>query len=171
MNKENFESKDILHVKQGDFEYLQFKRLKEFEPKIKHAITLRHGGVSKGVYSSLNFRSVGNDTKENVLKNLSILCDNLDISKADVFKGKQNHTDNILIIDSNNKLQYSFNKFSNSEYDGYICNTQNIATLVTTADCNPIILYDSVKNIYANIHSRLEGYSKKNIFKSSNYYA
>ena len=46
MNK--YDSDEILHVKNGDVEYLQFKVLNEYN--IKHCITLRHGGASDGEY-------------------------------------------------------------------------------------------------------------------------
>ena len=36
-----------------DFEYLTFKVLDKYKDKLTHFITLRHGGASKGVYSSL----------------------------------------------------------------------------------------------------------------------
>ena len=50
---------------------------------------------------------------------------------------------------------------SSEEYDGYITKEKNIATLITTADCNPIIIYDTKKNIIANVHSGWAGTIKK----------
>ena len=32
-----------------------------------------------------------------------------------------------------------------------------IATLITTADCNPIIIYDKAKNVVANVHAGWKG--------------
>ena len=40
----NFNTDEILHVKNGDLEYIQFKILNKYN--VKHCITLRHGGVS-----------------------------------------------------------------------------------------------------------------------------
>ena len=56
---------------------------------------------------------------------------------------------------------------SNLLLDGYICNEKNIATLVTTADCNPIIIYDFKKNIYANVHSGWKGTIKQIYLKAA----
>ena len=69
MNK--YEDDEILHIKDGDLEYIQFKVLNKYN--VKNCITLKHGGVSTGEYSSLNFRTVGNDKIENVLKNVEII--------------------------------------------------------------------------------------------------
>ena len=54
--EKDFSDKDILHVKKGNIEYLQFKILNKYQDKIKNGITLRCGGVSSGLYDSLNFR-------------------------------------------------------------------------------------------------------------------
>lgn len=157
----DFNSKDIIHVKDGEVEYLKFKILEKYNDKLIHGITLRHGGASDGVYESLNFRTVGNDKYENVDKNLKIISDKLSIDKDNIYKGKQDHTDNILIIDDNNKDKYKFSNLSKECYDGYIVGTQNINTLVTTADCNPLIIYDPILNIYSNVHSGWKGTLKK----------
>ena len=57
MNK--YEDEEILHVKNGELEYLQFKALNKYN--VLHCITLRHGGVSTNEHSSLNFRNKGTD--------------------------------------------------------------------------------------------------------------
>ena len=166
MNKD-FSSKDIIHIKHGDLEYLKFKALEKYSDKISHIITLRHGGVSSFPQDTLNFRTAGTDTLENVSKNLDIVCKELGISKDNIYKGRQSHTDNILVINELNKSKYSFFKLSDEEIDGYVCNEKNIATLVTTADCNPIIIYDFKKNIYANVHSGWKGTLKQIYLKAA----
>lgn len=166
-NKINFTNEDILHLECGGVEYLQFKILNKYSDKIKHLTTLRHGGVSKSPYDTLNFRLAGKDKKENVIKNLEIITNIMDISSNDLFKGSQAHTDNVLIIDNNNKKEYKFEDVSKVEIDGYICKEKNIATLVTTADCNPIIIYDKEKNIYANVHSGWKGTIKQIYLKAA----
>lgn len=165
-SKIDFTSNDIIHLKENTIEFLQFKKLNEFSNKIKHLITLRHGGVSDFPVDTLNFRLAGNDKKENVFQNLKLVTDIMNISKEQVFKGKQAHTDNILIINNSNKNNYKFEDISQNEFDGYICNQRGIATLVTTADCNPIIIYDYKKNIYANIHSGWKGTIKQIYLKA-----
>ena len=137
----DYNNKDLIHIKNGDFECLKFRILE--------------------IYSSLNIRTVGKDNIKNVYKNLDIMCENMKIKRDDVYKAKQNHTDNILILDNDNKKEYNFNNLSEECYDGYITNKSNINTLVTTADCNPIIIYDPVNNIFANVHSGWKGTLKR----------
>lgn len=161
--KRNYTDENIIHVVNNKIEYLQFKILNKYN--LKHCITLRHGGVSKGDFESLNF-NMRADLKENVMDNLYKVCSCLNIDKYNVFKAHQNHTDNILVLDSNNKESYHIEDILDEDYDAYIVTKKNIATLITTADCNPVIVYDPIKNIVANIHSGWKGTIKKIVIKT-----
>lgn len=163
----DFNDNDIIHIKNGKVEYLKFRILEKYSNKLLHLITLRHGGVSTGVYNSLNFRAVGKDKYENVDKNLEIISSCAGIKKENIYKGKQDHTDNILILDNENKDKYKFSNLSKECYDAYIVTKKDINTLVTTADCNPIIIYDPILNIYANVHSGWKGTLKKISLKAA----
>ena len=148
-----YDSQEIVHIKDGNLEYIQFKVLNDLN--VKHCITLRHGGLSSGEYSTLNFRTLGQDTLENVLGNLEKVRNSVGFS--DVHKACQAHTDKVLVINKENEKEYEFSKLSKEEYDGYIVDKPGIATLITTADCNPIIIYDKSKNVVANVHAGWKG--------------
>ena len=152
-----YEDDIIVHIKDNDLEYIQFKILNKYN--VKNCITLKHGGVSKGEYESLNFRTLGKDKIENVLENLNRVKKSVGFSN--VYKGTQAHTDRVIILDESNKNEYSFEKQNKEEVDGYITNTKNIATLITTADCNPIIIYDPKNNVVANVHAGWKGVINK----------
>lgn len=151
MNK--YDTDELIHVKNGDLEYIEFKVLNEHN--VKNCITLRHGGVSEGFLSSLNFRTLGIDSKENVLENLRRIKEAKGF--CDVCKGKQAHTDRVIEINNENKEEYLFSNFSTDEADGYIVSEENIATLITTADCNPIIIFDPTNRVVANVHAGWKG--------------
>ena len=152
MNK--YEDEEILHVKNGELEYLQFKALNKYN--VLHCITLRHGGVSTNEHSSLNFRNKGTDKVENVKENLRRIREELNFSN--VYKANQDHTDSVIHINSDNKEKYlAYEGNTDEKADGYIVNEKNIATLITTADCNPIIIYDPVNHVIANVHAGWKG--------------
>lgn len=161
----DFSNTEVTHVKNEKVEYLTFKALEKYKDKIMAIVTLRHGGVSEGVHNSLNFRAAGKDKKENVIQNLNIICNELKINLEEVYKGSQDHTDNILYITDENKDNYAFEKFNDENIDGYISG-KGIATLVTTADCNAIIIYDVKNNKVANVHSGWKGTTKRIYIKA-----
>ena len=158
--QKDFSNEQVSHVKDGNVEYLTFKALDKYKEKLLAVVTLRHGGASEGVYNSLNFRILGKDKKEDVIQNLNIICDKLNISSNQVYKGKQDHTDNILYLTDENKEQYEFSLNNSEPIDGYITE-KGIASLVTTADCNAVIIYDTKNNKVANVHSGWKGTTKR----------
>ena len=161
----DFSNEQVTHVKNENVEYLTFKALEKYNDKITAAVTLRHGGVSEGVFGSLNFRMAGTDKKENVFQNLNIICDKLNLDSNKIYKASQNHTDNILYLTEQNKEEYNLKKVNSEPIDGYITGS-GITTLVTTADCNAIIIYDTKNNKVANLHSGWKGTTKRIYIKA-----
>lgn len=149
----NYNSDEIVHIKHGDLEYLQFRVLNKYN--VKNCITLRHGGVSRQDIGTLNFRTAGTDSIKNILENVRIVTQ--DINFSSICKAKQAHTDKVITINEQNKEAFRIEKLNQFEVDGYITDTTGIATLVTTADCNPIIIYDTKNNIIANVHAGWKG--------------
>ncbi len=162
---EEFSNEQVTHVKNGEVEYLTFKALSEHSDKIIAVVTLRRGGVSEGVMGSLNFRLAGTDKKGNVIQNLNIICDKLNLNADEVYKARQDHTDNILYLTEKNKDEYRFQNINSEPIDGYIMEP-GITTLVTTADCNAIIIYDIKNNKVANVHSGWKGTAKRIYIKA-----
>lgn len=159
-----FSNKEVTHKKENNIEYLTFNALDN--EKVDCLVTLKHGGVSTGVYKSLNFRTTSQDKKENIFKNLKILCDTLKLNTEDVVKANQNHTDNILLLDENNKEKYKFFNLNNEQVDGYITSNSSIIPMVVTADCNAILLYDKVHNALGIVHSGWKGTVKRIYLKA-----
>lgn len=156
----DFSNEQVTHVKNGKVEYLTFKALDRYKDKLIVAVTLRRGGVSKDVFDSLNFRMAGSDKKENVLENLNIICNKLNLNSNEVYKARQDHTDNILYLTDENKEEYNFKNVNKEPADGYITGN-GITTLVTTADCNALVIYDTKNNKVANVHSGWKGTTKR----------
>jgi len=157
----NYTNDEILHIKnKNGMEYIQFKKLNQY-PEIVHGIFLRHGGVSNGVYNSLNTRFNGKDERANVFENYNRICESLDINATKLCKAKQAHTDNVVHITKDMLEEFNIQSLNETEIDGYIINEKNIFTVVTTADCIPIIIYDPIKQVISNIHSGWKGTVKR----------
>jgi YfiH family protein len=122
-----------------------------------HAFSTRFGGVSSGIYESMNLAHKTDDDPDNVKENYRILCDTLGI---DGFANAQNiacsnqvHGTHIRVVThrSQTKMNQSF------EADGMITDTSGIALFVFTADCVPILLHDPVRNAIGAIHAGWRG--------------
>lgn len=138
---------DTIRVtKKEEFEYIQFNKLLEFD-NLVHAFSLR-------TYDTGFRRKEPN----NIGKNLQKLCNEFNITEQQILQPNQNHRDNIL--EFVNKEQAD-KILENEIIDGIIMNKPNFATILTAADCMPIMFYDPANKVFANIHSGWRGTVKR----------
>jgi len=104
----DFTDNVVVHVKEENVEYLKFRALEKYNEKLDVKVFLNRGGVSKGVYESLNVRIAGNDKKENVLENVRRIAGTFNIGTSCICKGTQAHTDNILHLNETNMNGYAY---------------------------------------------------------------
>ena len=137
---------------------IKSKKLKEFK-NIKHGFFNSIGGVSSGIYKSLNCGLGSKDTKKNVIKNLKIVSKKIAIKKKIILLN-QLHSNKIYFINKKPK-----NKLLG---DGLITNTRGLAIGILTADCAPILLFDYKSKIIAAIHVGWKGAKSKIISSTIN---
>ena len=116
-----------------------------------HAFTTRIGGVSDGIYESLNLAQMAGDDIENVKKNYTLLCNALDISIDDIIRSNQIHGTHVHVVTENDRCKL----FTPSPHsaDSIIANIPGAALMVYIADCVPILLYDPVKKAVGAVHA------------------
>ena len=131
------------------------KKLKTFK-NIKHGFFNRRGGVSTGIYRSLNCGIGSNDKKENVLKNLKIVSKKIGCSQKRLILLNQTHSCKFKFIEKD----CGYNK-KRIKADALITNLKNVAISILTADCAPILFYDSKKKIIGAVHAGWRGAYKK----------
>ena len=140
---------------------IKSKRLKKFK-NINHGFFNSVGGVSSGVYKSLNCGIGSKDIKKNVIKNLKIASKKIGIKKNKLILLNQIHSNNI----------YYLNKILKKKLvgDGLITNVKGLGIGILTADCVPILFYEPKKNIIGAIHAGWKGAYKKIVKKMINYF-
>ncbi len=139
------------------------KKLKKFN-NIKHGFFSRKGGVSTGIYKSLNCGIGSYDKKKNILKNLKIVSKKIGCSQKKLVLLNQKHSNKFSFIRAN----YKFDK-KRIKADALITNVKNVAIGILTADCAPILIYDSKKKIIGAVHAGWRGAYKKILSKIVKY--
>ncbi len=131
---------------------IKSKKLSKFN-NISHGFFNKSGGVSKGIYKSLNC-GVGS---KDLVKNIDF---NLDIVKKKIKCGKKSL---VLLNQHHSKKIYFLNKIPKHKVngDGMITKKKNIALGILTADCAPVFIYDKKLKIISAIHSGWKGAYKK----------
>ena len=124
---------------------------------ISHGFFDRKGGVSKGIYKSLNCGLGSKDKKSNIDKNLNIVSKKIGFKKKNLFLLHQVHSSRFFVIKniSKNRLRG----------DGAITYKKNIALGILTADCAPVFILDPKKKAIAIAHVGWKGAYKEILAK------
>ena len=130
---------------------LQSKKLLRF-PEVKHGFFDKNGGVSKGIYKSLNCGIGSEDKKKNIKKNLDIVKLKLGIKSNEIFFVKQNHTNKFIYLNKKTDI-----KNRSVIADAIISDKKKIPIAILTADCAPILIFDKKRKMIAAIHAGWRG--------------
>lgn len=139
----------VLHVKNGEAEYIQFRKLLEYK-ELKHAISLK----------PLNFFSNAEyeNNKAEAMKHYQILCDCLELDVHQLIRPKQTHTDCIRIV---SQKEVGVFPQELDDVDGMITSQKNLVLSLVFADCIPLLFFDPVEKVIANVHSGWKGTVQK----------
>lgn len=120
---------------------------------VTHAFTTRQGGVSEGIFSSLNLGEHRGDSEENVRENYRRLSEALGLSTV-VFP-RQVHGTTVRAVTARDGHEL----FSEIPYeaDGLVTAEKGVALVVFTADCIPILLHDPVRGAVGAVHAGWRG--------------
>lgn len=124
---------------------------------VRHCFTTKQGGVSKGIYASLNTSPFKDEPKEVTNKNLDIVCSSIGVDYTKLVMSKQVHGDNVLVVDENFLKAKSSNNQPSQGYDALITDLPEIPLMTFYADCVPIFLLDPVNKVIGLVHSGWRG--------------
>ena len=139
------------------------KKLSKFS-EISHGFFNKNGGVSKGIYKSLNCGTGSKDKKNNIKKNLKIVKNKISKKSNEIFLVKQIHSSKFIFLSKNIKI-----KNRSVTADAIITDKKYFPIAVLTADCVPILLFDKKRGMIAAIHAGWRGAFKGVISKVINF--
>lgn len=120
--------------------------------QITHLFTTRDGGVSRTPFNSNNLAFHVGDNSKDVIQNHAQLAQRLSYTYTDLVHMRQIHSDKIIVVDPD------IHNFENPpECDALITDLVNIPLMVMTADCTPVLFFDSVKKVIAVAHAGRAG--------------
>ncbi|MCH5212307.1 MAG: peptidoglycan editing factor PgeF [Oscillospiraceae bacterium] len=128
---------------------------------VNHCISTREGGVSEGIYSSMNFRFNCDDKRENVTENFKRISEAIGIDYRRLVLSRQTHDDIIHTVedsDIGNGIMFE-NKFES--VDGLITDKPGIGLVTLYADCVPTMFLDKRQGVIATSHSGWKGTVKR----------
>lgn len=141
-NNNKNEHMEVHQYKQ--IEYLTFPLLDEVE-MVRHLFSTRMGGISKGIYASMNLSYARGDDKEAVDENFRRIAEIFGTTPDRIVCSKQTHTTNVRLVTEEDCGKGVLYPVDYDDVDGLITNVPGILLCTSYADCVPLYFAD-VKN-------------------------
>ena len=131
----------------------------EFEkiPGFVHGFSTRLGGVSEGIYSSMNLSFTRGDKEEAVRENYNRISAALGFSPEDIVTSDQTHTANVRVITAEDRGNGITKPRPYTDVDGMITNVPGLVLATFYADCVPLYFADPVHKAVGLSHSGWRG--------------
>ena len=124
---------------------------------VKHCFTTRIGGVSEGIFSSMNLSFTRGDDKEAVETNFRRLADAMDVDYEKFVFTDQTHTTNIRKVTAEDAGKGLTRARDYTDVDGLITDVPELVLSTFFADCVPLYFVDPVHPAIGMSHSGWRG--------------
>src|SRR3954470_8260231 len=120
-------------------------------PAIRHAFFTREGGVSDGIYQSLNGGIGSNDAPENVKENRARMAKALGVAPTHFGSCYQIHSPDVI------GATKPWTRENAPRADAIVTRTPGLAIGVSTADCGPVLFADGDAKVVGAAHAGWKG--------------
>jgi hypothetical protein len=121
------------------------------QPGIRHGFFTRQGGVSRGLYASLNCGQGSGDDRVAIIENRTRVASHLGSPAGDVQTLHQMHSPVAVVVDR------LVPREDLPKADALVTKTRGLAIGVLTADCTPVLFADPVAKVVAAAHAGWRG--------------
>jgi polyphenol oxidase len=118
---------------------------------IRHAFFTRAGGISAGLYASLNGGIGSRDAAENVAENRTRMATALGVEPHRFLTAFQIHSPNVVVAET------PWPADGRPRADAIVTRMRALAIGVTTADCGPVLLADPHARVIGAAHAGWRG--------------
>ena len=118
---------------------------------LRHGFFTRQGGVSQGLFQSLNCGYGSGDDRGTIDQNRAIALKSLGLEKSKLFILHQVHSNFAVMLNAQSDIA------EKREADGAVTESKDVAIGILTADCAPILFYDPIKKIIGAAHAGWKG--------------
>lgn len=118
---------------------------------IRHGFFGRQGGVSTGIFASLNCGLGSGDERQSVVKNRGLVASALGGAEADIVTAHQVHSADAMIV--TDRVSHE----ERPKLDGLVTNVPGIILGTLTADCAPVLFADAEAGVAGAAHAGWKG--------------
>lgn len=151
----------VFHIhRDGELVYLTIPAFDE-TGLVNHCFSTKMGGVSEGIYASMNASFGRGDADENIRRNLEILSGAVGIDYTQLVFSNQIHEDEVRMVNAHDRGKGITRESDIKGVDGLMTDTTQVPLHTTYADCVPLYFLDPVKKVIALTHAGWRGTVKK----------
>src|SRR5262245_456771 len=118
---------------------------------IRHGFFTRAGGVSSGIYASLNGGVGSNDAQDQVAENRARMAAALGVARDRLLTCYQVHSPNVVIA------EVPWSSTARPHADAIVTRVAGLAVGVSTADCGPVLFADAQARVVGAAHAGWRG--------------
>jgi YfiH family protein len=118
---------------------------------IRHGFFTRSGGVSQGVYATLNGGTGSDDAPDKVTENRARMAAVLGVAPDRLLTAHQIHSPVVAVAEQ------PWTRDNRPRADAIVTRTQGLAVGVSTADCGPLLFADSRAGVVGAAHAGWRG--------------
>ncbi len=149
-----------IHRSENGVTYLTFPGL-ERTGVVRHLFSTREGGVSEGIYASMNLSYTRGDKREAVDENFRRIAVCLESNVEDMVCSDQTHTNHIRLVRAADRGKGVVKPKDYRDVDGLITQERGIVLCTFFADCVPLFFVDPVHEAIGLSHSGWRGTVQK----------
>jgi YfiH family protein len=120
-------------------------------PGIRHGFFTRDGGVSGGVYKSLNGGTGSNDVPANIAENRARMAAGLGVAPDRFLTCYQIHSPEVVVAET------PWTQEQRPRADAIVTRTPKLAIGISTADCGPVLIADAEARVIGAAHAGWRG--------------
>jgi YfiH family protein len=120
-------------------------------PGIRHAFFTRHGGVSDGIYATLNGGVGSGDVPERVRENRARMAAAVGATPENFLTAYQVHSPDVIVAEK------PWPGDSRPRADAIVTRAPGLAIGISTADCGPVLLADAQARVIGAAHAGWRG--------------
>ncbi len=118
---------------------------------LRHAFFTRQGGVSEGLYASLNGGTGSSDQPERVAENRRRMAEQVEVEAGNLLSLYQVHSADVVVVTE------PWAPSDRPRADGMVTRTPGIALAIATADCGPLLFADPHAGVIGAAHAGWKG--------------
>jgi YfiH family protein len=146
----------FIEHQRGDIKYFTIEAFDK-TGLVRHCFTTKHGGFSSGLVSGLNLGFLRPDSRENVMKNFTAICDAIGFNIENLVLSHQVHGTDIRRVGIEDRGKGITRVSDIKNVDGLITKDSGVALTTFHADCVPLFFLDPVRRCIGLAHAGWRG--------------